>query len=99
VTAVVGILDDKDWRLMIDVLGPHVDRFVFVAPPTAPQSRAWDPAYAHDHATARGFKSTVATDFGAALIDAGRILGTVLVTGSFHTVGDALQLLDMAPAA
>ena len=97
VTAIVGILSDKDWRRMIDMLGPHVDRFVFVAPPTAPASRAWDPAHADEYATAKGYSSRVASDFGDAVISAGRILGTVLVTGSFHTVGDALQLLDMAP--
>jgi dihydrofolate synthase/folylpolyglutamate synthase len=97
VTAVVGVLNDKDWRQMIDVLSPHVDRFLFVAPPTAPASRAWDPRDAHAYASARGFSSSVAPDFVEAITGAARILGTVLVTGSFHTVGDALQLLDLAP--
>ena len=82
---------------MIDVLAPHVDRFCFVAPPTAPRSRAWDPQFAHEYAQAKGFSSNVAHDFGEAVTSAAKILGTVLVTGSFHTVGDALHLLDMAP--
>ena len=99
VTAVVGVLADKDWRQMIDVLAPHVDRFLFVAPPTAPRSRAWDPANAQDYAQAKGFTSAVAEDFGDAITSSARILGTVLITGSFHTVGDALHLLDMAPAS
>ncbi len=98
VTAVLGVLNDKDWRSMIDVLAPHVDRFIFVSPPTAPSNRAWDPAYAQAYAAAKGFNSTVSEDFGEAIAGAGRILGTVLVTGSFHTVGDALHLLETASA-
>jgi dihydrofolate synthase/folylpolyglutamate synthase len=98
VTAILGVLSDKDWRQMIDVLSPHVDRFLFVAPPTAPLSRAWDPAIADEYARARGLSSSVAPDFAEAITASARILGTVLITGSFHTVGDALHLLEAQPA-
>jgi dihydrofolate synthase/folylpolyglutamate synthase len=98
VTAIVGVLSDKDWRQMIDVLAPHVNRFTFVAPPTAPASRAWDPADAHAYATGKGLDSAVGRDFSETITTAAGLPGTVVVTGSFHTVGDALHLLDMAPA-
>ena len=96
VTAVLGVLNDKDWRQMIEVLAPHVDRFLFVAPPTAPARRAWNPSAAHEYARAKGLASSVAPDFGEAITASQQALGTVLVTGSFHTVGDALHLLDEA---
>jgi dihydrofolate synthase/folylpolyglutamate synthase len=96
VTAVLGVLNDKDWRQMIDVLAPCVDRFLFVAPPTAPASRAWNPNVAHEYAAAKGLDSSVAADFGDAITASQHTPGTVLVTGSFHTVGDALHLLDQA---
>jgi dihydrofolate synthase/folylpolyglutamate synthase len=38
-------------------------------------------------------------DFAAALGRAESGAGTVLVTGSFHTVGDALALLHVSPMA
>jgi dihydrofolate synthase/folylpolyglutamate synthase len=95
--AVVGILADKDWGAMLSLLAERVDALVLTTPPTAPSGRAWDPVEA-----LRGLPpgmGRVVEDFPAALEvargEAGE--GTVLVTGSFHTVGDALALLGLAP--
>ena len=99
VVALLCVLGDKDWRAMIDGLAPHVDRLVITQAPTAPASRAWDPAAAGAFATARGIAAEVVMDFDAALARAKSHGGTTLVTGSFHTVGDALARLQPSPVA
>ena len=40
ITAILGVLADKDWRGMMTVLSRAVDEIVLVAPPTAPASRS-----------------------------------------------------------
>ena len=95
--AVLGVLGDKDWRGIVDALGPEVDRFVMTDPPTAPASRAWSAADAAAHASARGWKAEVQPDFDEALARARALGRTVLVTGSFHTVGDAMARLQVSP--
>ncbi len=94
---VLGILGDKDWRAMLPPLFGLADATILTIPPTAPRSRTWDPQHAVTFAA--GAAVSVVTDFNAALESAhnraGR--GTVLVTGSFHTVGDALISLNRAP--
>ena len=42
---------------------------------------------------------TVIPDLAAALAQAEQSAATVLVTGSFHTVGDAMQRLAIDPLA
>ena len=98
VVVLVGILGDKDWRAMLPPLGALADALVLTDPPTAPPERRWDaPAAAHaaglDHAVFE-------PDFTRALERAHAAAGprgTVVVTGSFHTVGDALNSLGRAP--
>lgn len=41
---VVGILADKEWPLMLEVLAGVMDRILLVVPPSAPVGRRWDPA-------------------------------------------------------
>ena len=97
--ALLCVLGDKDWRAMIELLGPRVDRLVLTQAPTAPASRAWDPDAAGAFARTAGFVAEVIGDFDEAMRRA-RVLGaTVLVTGSFHTVGDALARLQRSPVA
>jgi dihydrofolate synthase / folylpolyglutamate synthase len=100
VVAILGVLADKDWRGVMDALAPVVDRFVLTTAPTAPESRAWRPDEALTYATDHGWSAVVEQDFDRAL-DAGRraTAGTVLVTGSFHTVGDAMASLQVSPLA
>jgi dihydrofolate synthase / folylpolyglutamate synthase len=94
---VLGILGDKDWKAMLPPLFDVADQTVLTVPPTAPPNRTWDPQLALQYADAT--QTRVIADFNQALeaahLQAGT--GTVLVTGSFHTVGDALICLNRMP--
>jgi len=83
--ALVGIRNDKDWRTMLDVLQPVVDRLVLTVPPSIPVMQRW--------AVAEVEGPSVEPDFERALHDIQEGAETVLVTGSFHTVGDAMARL------
>jgi dihydrofolate synthase/folylpolyglutamate synthase len=78
IIVVFGVLKDKDADAMLAMLKPVVDRIILTTPPSSPADRRW----------ARG-----ETDFDEALREAAAAGGTVLVTGSFHTVGDAMARL------
>lgn len=99
ITVVLCVLRDKDWREMIRTLSPVASRFVLTMAPTAPASRAWDldEALAFSHSI--GVEAERIADFERALARARADDGTVLVTGSFHTVGDAMTLLQVSPLA
>ena len=99
VVAVLSVLKDKDWRGMMAVLSAVVDHFVLTTAPTAPADRAWDPIEALAHARAHGWSSQIVADFDDALVRASAAGGTMLVTGSFHTVGDAMARLQVDPLA
>ena len=96
-TALLCVLADKDWRAMIDELATVVDRFILTLAPTAPVSRTWSLPEVFDYASRQGVQASVVVDFDAALADAKSAEGTVVVTGSFHTVGDAMQRLQVSP--
>lgn len=98
--AVVAVLKDKDWREMLDVLGPAVDELVLSNAPSAPDERRWDLNSVQEAVTmaVRHKVASVETDLARALRLAERRAATVLVTGSFHTVGDAMRLLGIDPA-
>jgi dihydrofolate synthase/folylpolyglutamate synthase len=97
VHALVTVLADKDWRGLLAALAPAVDRLVLSTAPTAPPGRVWRPTEAAAFAASRGWAAEVVDDFDAALARAGEGAGTVLVTGSFHTVGDAMARLQVSP--
>ncbi|MEO8945470.1 MAG: folylpolyglutamate synthase/dihydrofolate synthase family protein [Gemmatimonadaceae bacterium] len=99
VTIVLGVLKDKDWYGMIDALAPVADHFIITQPPTAPVERAWDPLAAAAHANACKVPVSLDPDFGIAMDRAASLPGTKVVCGSFHTVGDAMALLDIDPFA
>jgi dihydrofolate synthase/folylpolyglutamate synthase len=82
---------------MLQALATRVSRFVFTNAPTAPESRAWDLAEVAALATERGLAFEVEGDFDLALQRANALGDTVLVTGSFHTVGDAMARLHVSP--
>jgi dihydrofolate synthase/folylpolyglutamate synthase len=67
--------------------------------PTAPASRAWDLAEVLEFTRTLGLSAEIVADFATALDRAGERASTVLVTGSFHTVGDAMALLQVSPLA
>ena len=93
-----GILGDKDWARMLPPLTDAVDLAVFTTPVSAPEGRAWDPAVVAA-AVQDGTPIRVTVDFRSALeeVTTEGQGGTVLVTGSCYTVGDALHLLGMEP--
>ena len=98
--ALVGVLGDKDYLGMIAALAPEVDGFLFTVPETAPERRRWDLGRLEhelgDLAVAHEFEP----DFERALERVELDAATVIVTGSFHTVGDALaRLPGFAPVA
>jgi dihydrofolate synthase/folylpolyglutamate synthase len=98
-TALIAVLSDKDWQGIIRALAPAVDRFVFTNAPSAPPDRRWDPSQAQAFAKSQGFDSQLEPDLDTALLRAQKGAETVLVTGSFHTVGDVMSRLQVSPFA
>ena len=101
--ALIGVLGDKEWRRMLPPLLGRVDRAILTQPDSAPVSRRWDPAAARsavvDTLPERGSAIEVEVNFAAAVERAAGAAGsgTVVVTGSCHTVGDALRALGRVP--
>lgn len=91
------VLGDKDWRGMMDALAPVASEFVLTNAPSAPPARRWTLEDALQHARARGYAAMAEGDFDRALERVGRSGDVVLVTGSFHTVGDAMARLQVSP--
>lgn len=90
--ALVGIRNDKDWPAMLATLRPEVDRLLLTVAPSVPGPQRWAE---HDFAGDRlaGDSVRFEPDFDRALIEIQNGGQTVLVTGSFHTVGDAMARL------
>ena len=101
VHALVSILGDKPWPEMLVALDGAVDMGILTLAPTA-ADRGWDTAWLNewlarsDRPPARAEWHLI-PDFGQALKRAEQGAGTVLVTGSFHTVGDVMRKLGLAP--
>jgi dihydrofolate synthase / folylpolyglutamate synthase len=99
VHALVSILGDKEWPDMLVQLDQGIDRGVLTIAPTA-AARGWDiewlgrwlkdPRRPPAHAD-----WTLVPDFNEAIATVQEGAGTVLVTGSFHTVGDVMTALGM----
>ena len=98
-TCLMTALRDKDWHSMMTTLAPLVDRFVLASPPSVPTDRTWPLAEALAFALESGWNATAQPDFDRALADARAGGGTTLITGSFHTVGDAMARLQVSPLA
>jgi dihydrofolate synthase/folylpolyglutamate synthase len=98
--ALVGVLGDKDWRVMLPPLFSRTDRAVLTQPPSAPPERRWD-VKAAAQAVEHMCPLRVEDEFVAALELARKEAegGTVVVTGSCHTVGSALKVLGREPLA
>jgi dihydrofolate synthase/folylpolyglutamate synthase len=97
--ALVSILGDKEWPEMLVHLDQAIDRGVLTIAPTA-AARGWDiewlgrwlkdPTRPPAHAD-----WTLIPDFNEAIARVQEGAGTMLVTGSFHTVGDVMTALGM----
>jgi dihydrofolate synthase/folylpolyglutamate synthase len=99
--ALVSILGDKAWPEMLVRLDSAIDRGICTIAPSA-AGRRWDLKWLK-----RWLRETnrppphavwsLMPEFGAALREIEKGAGTVLVTGSFHTVGDVMSSLGMEP--
>ncbi len=97
--ALIAVLGDKDWKGIIDALAPVIDKMVITNAPSAPSDRRWNASDAHAYAKAHGVVADLEPDLDAALARAQKRCGTLLVTGSFHTVGDVMSRLQVSPVA
>jgi dihydrofolate synthase/folylpolyglutamate synthase len=99
--ALVSILGDKDWPEMLVGLDRAVDRGFLTIAPSA-DTRKWDTEWLDrwlkdpDRPPARATWRLV-PDFRQALTEVQAGAGTVLVTGSFHTVGDVMEAVGLSP--
>ena len=98
VCAVFCALRDKEWEEMLKELAPVVDELILTHAPTAPASRTWDLDTVREFLVRAKIPGEVVLPFDAALQRA-QDAGTVVVTGSFHTVGDAMARLQVSPLA
>jgi dihydrofolate synthase/folylpolyglutamate synthase len=97
--ALVSILGDKEWPDMLVQLDQVIDRGVLTIAPTA-AGRGWDIEWLRrwlkdpDRPPAHA-EWTLIPDFNEAIAQVQEGAGTVLVTGSFHTVGDVMCSLGL----
>jgi len=99
--ALVSILGDKAWPEMLVRLDAGIDRGVLTVAPTA-EGRGWDMDWLgrwlkDPHRPPARAMWSLLPDFQEALREVQEGAGTVLVTGSFHTVGDVMTALGMEP--
>ena len=95
---VAGILSDKDWQGMLVQLGTAADALVLTIASSAPESRRWSLDGVQGWLTEREMRpSRAIADLAAAVERATTMAphGTVVITGSVHTVGDAMQHLGI----
>jgi dihydrofolate synthase / folylpolyglutamate synthase len=96
---VAGILADKAVVSMVRQLASVLDHLILTMPPGAPLSRTWDPdavMKAAQEGEAAGAELRVISSLPDAIASADQVAGpggTVLVTGSFYTVGGAIRML------
>jgi dihydrofolate synthase / folylpolyglutamate synthase len=97
VVALIGVLGDKEWGRMLPPLFDFADAVILTEPPSSPPERRWDPetvlAELGSPATVRVVRPFAAAMAAATAAAAG---GTVLCTGSVHTVGDAMLALGIS---
>ncbi len=96
-----GILRDKPWREMLQAMAAQADRLIVTVAPSAPEGRACTAAELQEWRTrlppwAGGESVELRLDFDDAIGRARELSegGTVVVTGSAHTVGDVLRRLQ-----
>jgi dihydrofolate synthase / folylpolyglutamate synthase len=95
--AIIWILVDKPWQEMIELIAPAVDRVLFTSPASAPPERRMDAGSAAAVLGERGISVMPAENVAAALASARSNAASILICGSFYTVGEALPLLGVPP--
>ena len=99
VSAVLCVLRDKDWAGILRAVSRVATHIVVTMAPTAPVARVWNLDEVTAWAAVEGLPVQRVDDFALALEQARERAATVLVTGSFHTVGDAMERLQVDPLA
>ncbi len=87
---VLGFMRDKDAEAMTRTLATVLEKIWITWPPSAPVARRPD---LEAMARSMGPLVRVQPDFDGCLAEAAEGAGTVLVAGSFHTVGDVMARL------
>lgn len=98
VVLVAGILSDKDWRVMLRPLVQEVDAVILTTADSAPAGRRWDLEEVGRWSSQElGLSPRLIPKFSDALARATTLAphGTAVVTGSVHTVGDAMKELGI----
>jgi dihydrofolate synthase / folylpolyglutamate synthase len=98
VVALIGVLGDKEWGRMLPPVFELADAVILTDPPSAPRERRWNADAVRRELGARG-SVRVVRPFAAAVAAATAAAagGTVICTGSVHTVGDAMLALGISP--
>jgi dihydrofolate synthase / folylpolyglutamate synthase len=99
--ALISILGEKAWPEMLVRLDQVVDRGILTVTPSA-EGRRWDldwlRQWLRDPARPQAQAAwQLVPDFREALARVQEGAETVLVTGSFHTVGDVMEVLGLSP--
>lgn len=96
VVLIAAILTDKEWGEMLPPLLARADAAILTVADSAPESRRWDPEEVSRSLDA-AIPIRVIPSLPDALMRAETLApyGTLLVTGSVHTVGDALGALQI----
>lgn len=92
-TVLTGVLADKDYRAMYDIVAPYVDRFVLVTPPSP---RALDAARLADILSVYAKDITVCDSVESGVKNAVSLAGKdghVLAFGSLYMIGDIKRAL------
>lgn len=97
--ALLAVLGDKDWRGVMRALARVTDNVVLTLPPSAPAARRWNVDEALAFARTLSWRATAEPTFDVALSRADEMGETLLITGSFYTVGDAMTRLQVNPLA
>jgi dihydrofolate synthase / folylpolyglutamate synthase len=95
---VAGVLADKEWAEMLPPLLDRADVAILTTPASAPPVRRWDPHAVERELADRYPGLRVVEVLGEALDRALSLApyGTIVVTGSIHTVGDAMTHLGLS---
>jgi dihydrofolate synthase/folylpolyglutamate synthase len=95
-TLVLGILRDKDWPGMCDILAPLAERILLVPVPSERSATPQELAEACRRGNPRA-QITECTSLGDALA-ATTDAGFLTIAGSLYLIGEAMELLHLSPA-
>ncbi len=96
-TLVLGVLQDKDWRHICEVLAPLAARIFIV--PVASERTADPQALAAACRAVNPTAEMVADDSLAGAFKKSEEDEFIVITGSLYLVGEALEILRLSPAA